>query len=136
LSYGVGSSLTAKADEKDGQFQVFAIAAPQNIAKVETAFEEELARALKDGFTQKEIDADRTGWLQSRTLQRSEDRSLAGTLAVRDYDNRTLAWDEALENKVKSLTADDIVAALRRNLDPAQVSIVKAGDFKKAAATQ
>jgi len=88
---------------------------------------------LKDGFTQTEIDADRMGWLQSRTLQRSEDRSLAATLAARDYDSRNLTWDEALENKVKSLTADDIVAALRRNLDPAQVTIIKAGDFQKVA---
>jgi zinc protease len=133
LSYGVGSTLSAKADEKDGQFGVFAIAAPQNISKVETAFKEELARALKDGFTQQEIDADRVGWLQSRTLQRSEDRSLAGTLAARDYDNRNLTWDEGLENKVKGLTADEIVAALRRNLDPAQITIIKAGDFQKAA---
>jgi zinc protease len=88
---------------------------------------------LKDGFTQQEIDADRVGWLQSRTLQRSEDRSLAGTLAARDYDNRNLTWDEGLENKVKGLTADEIVAALRRNLDPAQITIIKAGDFQKAA---
>jgi len=133
LSYGVGSTLSAKSDEKDGQFGVYAIAAPQNIAKVEAAFREEMERALKDGFTQTEIDADRMGWLQSRTLQRSEDRSLAATLAARDYDNRNLTWDEALENKVKSLTADDIVAALRRNLDPAQVTIIKAGDFQKVA---
>ena len=133
LSYGVGSNLSAKSDEKDGQFGVFAIAAPQNIAKVETAFKEELDRALKDGFTQKEIDADRTGWLQSRQVTRSEDRSLAQTLTSRDYDNRTLAWDETLENKVKNLTADEIVAAMRRNVDPAQITIIKAGDFQKAA---
>src|SRR5665213_795494 len=37
LSYGVGSVLSAKSTEKDGQFQVYAIAAPQNVAKVETA---------------------------------------------------------------------------------------------------
>jgi zinc protease len=131
LSYGVNSTLSAKTDEKDGRFMAYAIANPQNVAKVETAFKEELARALKDGFTPQEINADRDGWLQSRTLQRSEDRSLAGVLASRDYDGRTLLWDEDLEKKVAGLTPDDIVAAMRRTIDPAQISIVKAGDFSK-----
>ena len=134
LSYGVSSMFSAKTDEKDGQFQVYAIANPQNMAKVEAAFKEELEKALKDGFTQKELDADRDGWLQSRVLQRAEDRQLAGVLATRDYDGRTLAYDEQLEAKVTALKPDDVVAAMRRNLDVAQISIVKAGDFKKPAA--
>ena len=136
LSYGVSSSVSAKAIEKDGQFQTFAISAPQNVAKVEVAFREEMARALKDGFDQKEIDADRDGWIQSRLLTRAEDRSLAGTLAGRDFDGRTLLFDEQLENKVKALKPADITAAMRRHLDPAQITIVKAGDFKKAALTK
>lgn len=131
LSYGVSSSLSAKSTEKDGVFQAFAIANPQNVAKVETAFQEEIARMLKDGFTQQEMDADRDGWLQSRTLTRAEDRSLAGVLASRDYDGRTLAWDEELEKKVSALKPEDVGAAMRRNLDPSQISIVKAGDFAK-----
>ncbi len=133
LSYGVGSSLSAKSHEKDGQFQVFAIAAPQNVLKVEAAFKEELDRAMRDGFTKTEMDADRDGWLQNRTVQRSEDRSLAGLLATRDYDGRTLTWDESLEARVKALAPEDVAAAMRRHLDPKQIVIVKAGDFKKAA---
>jgi zinc protease len=133
LSYGVNSSVSASSDEKSGRFQAFAIANPQNLAKVETAFREELDRALKDGFAQTEMDADRDGWLQSRTVQRSEDRSLVNLLAGHDYDNRTLNWDEDLEKKVMALKPDDIVTSMRRNLDPAQISVVKAGDFKKDA---
>jgi zinc protease len=136
LSYGVSSSVGAKAVEKDGQFQAFAIANPQNVGKVETAFKEELALALKDGFTQKEMDADRDGWIQSRVVTRAEDRSLAGTLTGRAFDGRTLAWDEQLENKVKALKPEDVTAAFRKYLDPAQISIVRAGDFKKAAAAK
>ena len=100
LSYGVGSSLSAKPNEKDGEFQAFAIAAPQNVSKVEAAFKEEMQRALADGFTQKEMDEDRTGWLQERQVDRSEDDSLVRMLASRDYDGRTMAWDEELEKKV------------------------------------
>jgi zinc protease len=135
LSYGVGSSLAASSNEKDGRFQVFAIANPPNIVKVEAAFKEELDKALRDGFTKAEVDSDRDGWLQSRIVQRSEDRSLASLLASRDYDNRTMKWDAALEDRVKSLTPDEILAAMKRNIDPSQIIIIKAGDFKKAAAT-
>jgi zinc protease len=134
LSYGVGSSLSAKSEEQDGQFQVFAIAAPQNVAKVEAAFKEEMQRALADGFTQKELDDDRTGWLQGQQVNRSEDNSLVRTLMSRDYDGRTMVWDEELEKKVSALTPDDIGKAVRHNIDLTQMSIVKAGDFKKAAA--
>jgi zinc protease len=131
LSYGVGSSLSAKSNEQDGKFQVFAIAAPQNVSKVEAAFKEEMQRALADGFTQKELDDDRTGWLQGQQVNRSEDASLVRMLASRDYDGRTMAWDDELEKKASALTPDEISTAVRRNIDLTQVSIVKAGDFKK-----
>jgi zinc protease len=135
LSYGIGSRFSAKSEEKDGQFQIFAIAAPQNVAKVEADFKEEMDKVLKDGFTQKEMDADRSGWLQSRQVSRAEDGSLADMLLSHDLDDRKMAWDEELEKHVTALTPDDVAAAFRRNLDPARVTIIKAGDFKKAAAS-
>ena len=126
LSYGVGSSLSAKSQEQDGHFEAFAIAAPQNVAKVETAFQEEMKRAITDGFTQKELDDDRNGWLQSQQVNRAEDGSLVRMLTSRDYDGRTLIWDAELEKKISALTPDEITKAVRRNIDPAQILIVKA----------
>jgi zinc protease len=134
LSYGIGSNLSAKADEEDGRFQAFAIAAPQNISKVESAFKDEMTKALHDGFTQKEMDADRDGWLQSRQVNRAEDASLCRMLNILDYDGRTLAWDQTLEDKVKALTPQQVDEAMKRNIDPANISIIEAGDFKKVAA--
>src|SRR5262249_1107282 len=64
---------------------------------------------------------------------RSDDGSLAGLLAVRDFDDRTLAWDATLEKNVAALTTQQIQEALRRHLDLQQLSVVKAGDFQKAA---
>jgi len=136
LSYGVSSNIGAKSFEQDGQFQMLAIAAPQNVAKVEAAFKEEIDRVLKDGFTQQEIDAGKTGWTQSQQVGRADDRSLAQLLGARDFDNRTLSWDDELQNRVMSLTPDDVRAAMRKHLDVSKMSIVKAGDFKKAAAGQ
>jgi predicted Zn-dependent peptidase len=43
---------------------------------------------------------------------------------------------EDFEKKVMALKPDDVVASMRRNLDPAQISTVKAGDFKKAVSAK
>jgi zinc protease len=136
LSYGVGSQFQASPLDKNGIFVTFAIYAPQNVAKLEAAFKEEIARMLKDGFTGDEVKAAKSGWLQSRQVSRAEDRELAGRLSTYLYLNRTLGWDAELENKVSALTPEQIVAALRRHIDPAKFTIVKAGDFAKATAAK
>ena len=66
--------------------------------------------------------------------RRAQDAPLARTLATDLYIKRTLAWDAALEKKVEALTGEQILAAMRKYLDPAKMTIVKAGDFAKGAA--
>ena len=67
-------------------------------------------------------------------MSRSQDGSLVGILAENEFEGRTLAYQEDLENKVSALTAQQIIEAMRRHIDPQQLSYFKAGDFKKAAA--
>ncbi|MCI0337386.1 MAG: insulinase family protein [Acidobacteria bacterium] len=131
LSYSVGSQLQANAIDKSGTFLGFAIYAPQNVAKLEAAFKEEITRVLKDGFTADEVKAAKTGWRQSRQVSRAQDKELAGRLRNYAFLNRTLAWDAEFEKKVEALTPEQITAALRKYIDPAKLSIVKAGDFAK-----
>ena len=100
LSYGISSNLTAAAKEKNGAFLVNAIAAPQNVAKVEAAMKEELEKALKDGFTAEEAAAAKSGWLQSRNVGRATDGPLASSLAGLDFDELTMAWVGDFEKKV------------------------------------
>ncbi len=131
LSYGVGSELDVDSLDRAGAWTAYAIAAPQNVAKVESAFREELARAVKDGFTQAELDAAKSGILQIRAQNRSQDRALAGAWAANLFLGRTFQYSKDFEDKVKALTVEDVNAALRKHIDPAKVTIVKAGDFKK-----
>ncbi|MFL6676049.1 MAG: M16 family metallopeptidase, partial [Massilia sp.] len=51
LSYGGGSQLAAGDLDRAGMFAISAIAAPQNLRRLDKAVRDELARALKDGFT-------------------------------------------------------------------------------------
>jgi zinc protease len=133
LSYFVGSSLNASSLDKNGQFTTSAIYAPQNVTKLESAIKEEIARALKDGFTAEEVEAAKKGYLQSRQLSRAQDGELAGRLASFSFLNRTLAWDADFEKKIAALTPAEIAAAMRRHIDVSKLTIVKAGDFKAGA---
>jgi len=134
LSYGVGSGINVSSLDESGRFQAFAIYAPQNVEKLEAAFKEEIARMLKDGFTAEEVEAAKSGYLQSRQVSRAQDFELAARMNNYLFLGRTLQWDADLEAKIKALTPEQINAAMRRHIDPAKITIIKSGDFAKATA--
>ncbi|MGI8642011.1 MAG: M16 family metallopeptidase [Pyrinomonadaceae bacterium] len=132
LSYGVGSNFNASSLDESGTFFARAIYAPENAEKLEAAFKDELAKLLKDGFTAEEVEAAKSGWLQSRQLSRAQDRELSGRLNSYLFLNRTIAWDADFESKIKALTPEQINAAMRKYMTPDNITIIKAGDFAKA----
>ena len=129
LSYGVASQLNASSLDKAGGFGAFAIYNPGNSAKLVTAYREEIARMLASGFTDDELRDARSGWLQSRNVTRSQDRSLAAQLSGLLYLGRTIEWDAELERKVAGLKVTDVNAAVQRWIKPDSITIVEAGDF-------
>ncbi len=134
LSYGVGSFLWADPFDRHAMFTASALCAPQNVAHVAADFQEEMRRALDGGFGVEEVAAAKAGYLQSRRLMRSRDDLTALFLADYLRTGRTFAWDQAMDDKLAALTPAEILAALRRHLDPAKMVIIKAGDFAHAAA--
>jgi len=131
LSYGVGSSFSAGSLDNVGNFGVYAIAAPENVAKVESALREEIARSLKDGFSESELSSAKSGFLQRREGARSNDASLASTLVRYQRIDRRFTWDAEFEKKVAAVTNQQIVEAMRKHFVLGKMSLVKAGDFKK-----
>lgn len=133
LSYGVGSGLGVGQIDRAGSWSVQAIAAPQNVAKVEAAFKDELAKALKDGFTAAEVAAAKSGALQQRLQARAQDRNVASGWLSNLYLDKTFVWSKQFEDKLSALTPEQVTAALRKYIDPAKITIIKAGDFAKVA---
>ena len=133
LSYGVGSRLSVSSSDRGGSWGAYAIAAPQNIGKVEVAFKEEVAKALKDGFTTVELAAAKSGALQQRLQQRAQDDALAGALSNNSYLGRSFVWSKQFEDKIAALKPEDVQAAMRKFIDPNKITFVKAGDFAKVA---
>ena len=132
LSYGVGSNFNASSFDPVGTFQAFAIYAPQNVEKLEKAFNEEINRVITEGFTAEELAAAKSGWTQSRTVGRAQDGQLSNTLNNYLFVKRDLKWDDAFEKRVLALTAEEINTAVKKYLTPARINIIKAGDFAKA----
>ena len=131
LSYGVGSKLDVPTKEDGGAFITYAISAPQNTEKVEADFIDEMQRAAANGFTDNEVAAAKSGWMQSRQVSRGQDNELTTRLASQAHWGRTMQWESDLERKVAALNTADVNAAVRKYLDVNKISIFKAGDFAK-----
>ncbi|HRI18185.1 MAG TPA: pitrilysin family protein, partial [Burkholderiaceae bacterium] len=130
LSYDVGTGVAWNFHERNSIWQAWAIFAPQNQAKVEKGFREEIARALKDGFTQQELDEARKGLLAARTHARAQDNVLANSLANNLYLGRTFAVSQKVDDQIAAATLAEVNAALRKYLKPEQLVIGFGGDFK------
>ena len=131
LSYGVGSWFNGSSQDDGGSFGAYAISAPENSAKVQMAFKEEINKVVKDGFTQEELDSARNGWLQSRNVTRSQDNRLTGQLSNNLRLDRTMQWTKTLEEKISNLTLDQVNKAMKKHIDHSKMVYVKAGDFAK-----
>ena len=131
LSYGVGSQINTHPIDEVTSFFTYAIYAPENVEKLEAAFKEEIQKAITEGFTTDELAAAKSGWTQSRTVTRSQDGSLAGTLNNYLFLKRDLIWDKNFEDKVMALTAEQVNAAMKKHITPDKINIIKAGDFAR-----
>jgi zinc protease len=122
LSYAVQSGFGAQSLDSAGVFQEIAIYNPENVARLETAFGEELDRVLKDGFTQDELDKARQGWLQQNLQTRSSDAALASKFTAQVTTGRTMAFDANFEKMVSALTLADVNAAMKKYINPTKIS--------------
>jgi zinc protease len=133
LSYDAGSQLTASAFEPSGMWVLYAIYAPQNLAKLKTGVQEELAKFVKDGITAEELADAKKGWQEERKISRAQDRSLAAGHVAQTAANRTLAFVEKVDAQIEATTLEEVNAAIRKALDPAKFLNVYAGDFAATA---
>ncbi|GAB3747025.1 M16 family metallopeptidase [Lysobacter olei] len=139
LTYNVRSSLSADSSRQGrddaGNLSIQAIAAPQNVARLEAGLREEVARLVKDGITETELKDAVNALLTERQQARAGDGTVAAILARNLHMGRTMAWSAEMDARLKALTVADVNAALRKHLRPDMLSVFAAGDFAKAAST-
>lgn len=132
LSYGAGSSVNIPAFGNAASWSMQAILAPQNLRKAEIALYEEIDRVVKEGFTQEELDEAKKGFIDYRAVNRSQDALVATSWL--ELMNEGHDWTESSERdeKVMKLTLEEVNAALRKMVNRDKLTVILAGDQKKA----
>jgi zinc protease len=132
LSYGVQTWLALSSFEENTPMFLYAIFAPENRERVRAGIAEEIARALKDGFTEDEVANAKRALLQARRIARAQDGALAGGLLQQAFLGRTWDYAAKLDEGLAAVTVDKANAALRKYVDGAGFAWSYAGDFAKA----
>lgn len=109
-----------------------AILAPQNLRKAEIALYEEIDRVVKEGFTQEELDEAKKGFIDYHAVNRSQDALVATSWL--ELMNEGHDWTESSERdeKVMKLTLEEVNAAFRKMVNRDKLTVILAGDQKKA----
>jgi len=131
LSYGIGSSFRASSFEPNSSLGISAIFAPQNLQPLRTAVQEEIKRAVTEGFSAAEVEDGKRAMLQERKLSRTQDAGLADALTQQSYLGRTFAFSGDIDAAIARLTPDVVNAAVRKYMQPDSFAFVFAGDFAK-----
>jgi zinc protease len=136
LSYSAGSSFSVATPGNSALFSASAISNPKNTPAAEASFRDELTKTLASGFTAAELADAKKSIRDQRIVSRSSDSGLQDLIMTRERLDRTLEWDEKIDAAIDALTLDQVNAAFRKRVNVAGISIVKAGDFKKAGVFQ
>ncbi len=136
LSYGAVSMFSADSLDRRGSLMIMAIYNPKNRDKVVGGVHEELDRLLRDGVAPAELARAREGLLKQRAVARANDGQLASMLVSDLYLGRTMQFQAELDRKIAALSPESVNAAIGKNIDPKQLSIVTAGDFEKKQETK
>ena len=136
VSYGAGAWLNASSFEPRAQIDIYAIFAPENRARVEAALNDELARFVRDGLTQTELDTAKRAMKAQADTWRSEDGAVAGAIAGHLERGRQFKWNAELDARGEALTLEQVNAAIKRWIAPDKANWSWAGDFDKKAAAK
>ncbi len=131
ISYGAGSFMNVPANNDVASWSWYAFYNPTKKDAVNKALKEEIATALKGGFTQEEMKSNLTSWLNSRktglgndgTLMNLVNTQLQFGVALDDYDK--------LEAQVSALKLDQVNAVLRKYISEDKLTSIFVGDFNK-----
>jgi zinc protease len=69
--------------------------------------------------------------LQGKKVSRAKDIELVRTLRRNLIVDKTMQWNKAFEQRLATLTADDVKHVMNKYLKLENVSIIKAGDMNK-----
>jgi zinc protease len=130
MSYGAGTFVSASYKYSVGSWGVYAIFNPMYKNRLDSAFKDEVKKALQGGFTADELKKAVGSWLQSRKTLLGVDQYLGSHLASYLEEGKDLSFDTDYEDKAKALTVDQVNAALKKYVSADKITLIYVGDFK------
>ena len=132
LTYGVYGGISVTNSLEQAVYSTNATCAPENADKVAKAMDEELRLFAGKGITQTELDDAKKAYFADRRISFADDGYLKELLMNDILWNRDWSFNEALDNKVKEVTLDQINAVIKKFFTPDRVFTVIAADEKVA----
>ncbi|AQW90364.1 M16 family metallopeptidase [Elizabethkingia anophelis] len=131
ISYGAGSYMSVPYSNDVASWGYYAFLNPTKKDAVDKAVREEIAKALKDGFTEDELKANKKSWQNSRKTGLGNDGTLMGLVNSKLLYDIPLEDYDALESKVLNISVQQANEALRKYLKTDQLTTLDVGDFSK-----
>jgi zinc protease len=133
LSYGIGANLFAGYFDDRAGLQIQGSFAPANRERILAAVNDEIARALRDGFSADELERARTSLMESRRTRRAADGALVDELLWHAEVGKTFAEMSENDARIRAVTLEQVNAVFRRLVDPARFVTGVAGSFEGVA---
>jgi len=121
LAYSAGVNLAGSHFEPRSRVSIQASAASDKADAAMSSLKNELTSALKDGFSEQEVERAKAAWMQERKTSLRDEKSFAGNLAEGLYSGRDYAWLAQYDEKIARLTTQEVTLALRKYLADAPI---------------
>jgi len=132
ISYSAGSQLSASSFDPVAELILYAIHAPQNLARLQNALREETERLVRDGITAQELADAKKSMLEEAKISLAQDGALSGTLLGQLSTGRTMDYTAQRLAKIEATSLDEVNTAIRKYMDWTRLVQVHAGDFAAA----
>jgi zinc protease len=127
MAYYVFSSLDASVVE--GPLVIRAGVSPANVDRTIASIDEEIARLVRDGLTERELNESRQYLVGSLPRTLETNAGIAHFLQTIEFFGLGLDYDVRMPDMLAAVTLDDVHAAARI-LDPDRATIVVAGPYE------
>jgi len=128
MAYYVSSSFDANV--APGPLTIRAGISPKNVDRAVASIDEEVARLISEGVTQKELDDSRRYLIGSIPRALETNAAIANFLQTEEFFELGLDYDVRLPELLGAVTLDEVNAAARRAVDPARATVVIAGPYE------
>jgi len=130
LTYSIYSRFVM-TDVLDGMWLADVAVAPSNLQKAMKSSREVIEEYCKNGITDEEVAVQKSFFAGNYQVQLATNAGIAQSLAVAEQYGYGPSYLDEFPNRVRAVTREQVLTAIRAHLDPAKLSVIVAGDLDK-----